>query len=69
MKVYTDAFRLVLDITLRQSDSGGAGTRVDTIPANTFDNFASGIYYYYIEAESAGGKKLRSKADYLIILR
>ena len=69
MKVYTDAFRLVMDITLRDSDSGGAGTRVDTVPANTFDNFANGIYYYYIEAESAGGKKIRSKPEYLIILR
>jgi hypothetical protein len=67
-KVYTVGFRAVKEKTWTGNFSAGRISDV-TMPAREFSNYANGTYYYVIEGESTQGKKARSRADIIIILK
>ncbi|HPD18677.1 MAG TPA: hypothetical protein PLF61_03320, partial [Candidatus Goldiibacteriota bacterium] len=64
--LYSTAFRLIME---KDMGNWPAGDDVIPIASEFFNKLANGVYYYFIFAEDNSGKKKKSKADKLIILR
>jgi hypothetical protein len=65
-RLYTASFRLIRRIYAGQYQ---AGVKTCQIPASSLKSLSSGTYYYYIEGTDTAGKKARSAAAVLIILK
>lgn len=68
IKIYTAAFRLVMEYTFDENDMPGIMEQGIECPAGRLKNFSSGTYYYLITAKS-GGKTTGTAADKFIILK
>ncbi len=66
IKVYSSAFRLILNEVIEQNID--AGFKVSVINKQLLLKLANGLYYFIIEAEGRDSK-VRSRPEYLVILR
>jgi len=66
IKIYSASFRLILNETIEQNID--AGLKISTLGRETLSRLANGIYYFVIEAKGKDGK-IRSRPEYLVILK
>jgi hypothetical protein len=66
VRIYTVSFKLIRVIDV--NTDGNYGKCTATVSGEYFQGLASGIYYYYMEAEDTAGSRKKSKISTIVLI-